>query len=73
MQDEESRKRAQRDLQAIKSREAAVRTLIENGVPFVDIGQFAPAQLGLRPVYCDESGRLWVDCGSHIERVGAPT
>lgn len=70
MQDEESRKRAQRDLQAIKDREGAAKDMIMAGISPVVRGYFSPAQLGLRPIYADEWGRLWVDRGDCLERIG---
>lgn len=65
----ESQKRAQRDLQAIKDREGAVKDMIMAGTSPVVRGYFSPAQLGLRPIYADEWGRLWVDRGDCLERI----
>ena len=62
MQDEESRKRAQRDLEAIKAREGSLRDMVVRGY-------FSPAQLGLWAIYADEWGRLWVDRGETLERI----
>ena len=69
MQDEESRKRAQRDLEAIKAREGSLRDMVRAGISPVVRGYFSPAQLGLRAIYADEWGRLWVDRGEALERI----
>jgi len=46
-----------------------MKDMVRAGISPVVRGYFSPAQLGLRPIYADEWGRLWVDHGEHLERI----
>lgn len=60
------------DIAAVKARVQDIRDRIYIGVPEVVALGYPPAQLGLRPVYCDEWGRLWRDDGDKYTRIGYP-
>lgn len=56
-----SKARAERDLAAIKSREAQAKAAIERGDPEVSVGAFGMSQLGLGLAMVDRWGRIWRD------------
>lgn len=60
--------RAERDLAAIKGREAAVREALARGDAVVEAGPFGMAQLGLLPVVADAAGGLWICSGTTLVR-----
>ena len=64
--------RSAQDIAAIKARVQAIRDLIYAGAWQVDGGRYPPAQVGLRPVYCDQWGKLWRDDGDKYTRIGYP-
>jgi hypothetical protein len=64
MDEAESKSRAQRDLAAIKAREADVRAAIDRGDAKISgAGGFTMEQLGLRLAMVDANGRFWRDSG----------